>query len=304
MAAGVGRRGPVHRASDDPDDPRPRFYALDMFPYPSGDLHMGHAEAFSGGDAVARFRAHAGLQRAAPDRVGRVRAAGRERGDQARRSTRRSGRTRTSSSRRRRSAAWACRSTGRRRLHTCDPEYYRWTQWLFLRFFEQGLAYRKNAPVNWCPNDQTVLANEQVINGRVRAVRHAGGAPGPDAVVLQDHRLRAAAARRHGGRSRMAGARDHDAAQLDRALRGRRGHVHDRRDRRRGRRSSRPAPTRCGASRSSCSRSSIRWSSELAELGGTSDEVEPLLEQAADHAADRSASRPTPGRASSWACTP
>ena len=53
-----------------------------------------------------------------------------------------------------------------RRLHTCDPEYYRWTQWLFLRLFERGLAYRKNAPVNWCPKDQTVLANEQVIKGR------------------------------------------------------------------------------------------------------------------------------------------
>ncbi len=52
-----------------------------------------------------------------------------------------------------------------RRLHTSDPEYYRWTQWLFLKLFEMGLAYRKNAPANWCPNDQTVLANEQVING-------------------------------------------------------------------------------------------------------------------------------------------
>ena len=52
-----------------------------------------------------------------------------------------------------------------RRLNTSDPEYYRWTQWLFLRLFERGLAYRKNAPVNWCPRTQTVLANEQVING-------------------------------------------------------------------------------------------------------------------------------------------
>ena len=53
-----------------------------------------------------------------------------------------------------------------RRLHTSDPEYYRWTQWLFLKFRERGLAYRKNSPVNWCPNDQTVLANEQVVDGR------------------------------------------------------------------------------------------------------------------------------------------
>src|SRR5205085_8159100 len=53
-----------------------------------------------------------------------------------------------------------------RRLHTSDPSYYRWTQWLFLRMWEKGLAYRKSSPVNWCPNDQTVLANEQVIQGR------------------------------------------------------------------------------------------------------------------------------------------
>src|SRR3954454_1524752 len=59
-----------------------------------------------------------------------------------------------------------------RRLHTSDPEYYRWTQWLFLKFREQGLAYRKNSPVNWCPNDQTVLANEQVVDGRCERCGH------------------------------------------------------------------------------------------------------------------------------------
>ena len=135
---------------------------------------------------------------------------------------------------RRRSGGWACRSTGRDGVQTCDPEYYRWTQWLFLRLFEQGLAYRKSAPVNWCPKDQTVLANEQVIDGALRTVRHAGRAPRPDAVVLQDHRLRAAAAGRRRAADRLARAGRHDAAELDRALRGRRGHVHDRRDRRGG----------------------------------------------------------------------
>ena len=74
----------LYRASDDPDDARPRFYALDMFPYPSGDLHMGHAEAFSGGDVDRAVPGDAGLQRAPPDRMGRVRPTGRERGDQAR----------------------------------------------------------------------------------------------------------------------------------------------------------------------------------------------------------------------------
>jgi leucyl-tRNA synthetase len=154
----------LYRASEDPEDPRPRFYALDMFPYPSGDLHMGHAEAFSGGDAVARFAAMRGsnvlhpigwdgfglpAENAAIQRGIRPNEWTYENIDQQRRSFKRMGM----------SFDWS------RQFNTCDPEYYRWTQWLFARFFERGLAYRKNAPANWCPNDKTVLANEQVING-------------------------------------------------------------------------------------------------------------------------------------------
>ena len=119
-----------------------------------------------------------------------------------------------------------------RRLNTCDPEYYRWTQWLFLRLFERGLAYRKNAPVNWCPKDADGPGQRAGDQRRLRAVRHAGRAQGPHPVVLQDHRLRAAAARRHGALARLAGARDDDAAQLDRPLGRRERHVRDRRDRR------------------------------------------------------------------------
>jgi leucyl-tRNA synthetase len=154
----------LYRASDDPDDPRPRYYALDMFPYPSGDLHMGHAEAFSGGDAVARFAWMRGRNVLHPigwDSFGLpAENAAIKRGvnpaewtsaniEQQARSFRRMGM----------SFDWS------RRLAASDPEYYRWTQWLFLRLFERGLAYRKTAPVNWCPTDQTVLANEQVVNG-------------------------------------------------------------------------------------------------------------------------------------------
>jgi leucyl-tRNA synthetase len=154
----------LYRASEDPADPRPRFYALDMFSYPSGDLHMGHAEAYSGGDAVARFatlRGHNVLHPIGWDAFGLpAENAAIKRGihpkewtyanmEQQARSYRRLGM----------SFDWT------RRLNTCDPEYYRWTQWFFLRLFERGLAYRKNAPTNWCPKDQTVLANEQVING-------------------------------------------------------------------------------------------------------------------------------------------
>jgi leucyl-tRNA synthetase len=154
----------LFEAVEDPADPRPRFYALDMFPYPSGDLHMGHAEAFSGGDAVARFQAMRGFNVLHPigwDSFGLpAENAAIKRGvapadwttenvEQQAASFRRMGM----------SFDWT------RRLHTSDPEYYRWTQWLFLRLFENGLAYRKESPVNWCPNDQTVLANEQVIQG-------------------------------------------------------------------------------------------------------------------------------------------
>ena len=154
----------LYRASDDPEDGRARFYALDMFSYPSGDLHMGHAEAFSGGDVVARFaamRGHNVLHPIGWDAFGLpAENAAIKRGkhpkewtyaniEQQARSFRRMGM----------SFDWT------RRLHTSDPEYYRWTQWLFLKLFERGLAYRKTAPTNWCPNDATVLANEQVING-------------------------------------------------------------------------------------------------------------------------------------------
>src|ERR687898_587376 len=154
----------LYRASEDPADSRPRFYALDMFSYPSGDLHMGHAEAFSGGDAVARFAAMRGYNVLHPvgwDSFGLpAENAAIKRGvdprewtdaniEQQARSFRRMGM----------SFDWT------RRLAVHEPEYYRWTQWLFLRFFEKGLAYRKESPVNWCPKDQTVLANEQVIQG-------------------------------------------------------------------------------------------------------------------------------------------
>ncbi len=74
-------------------------------------------------------------------------------------------------------------------VNTSDPEYYRWTQWIFLQLFKAGLAERKEAPVNWCPSCMTVLANEQVIVGPLRAVRHAGGAAADRPVVLPDHGL-------------------------------------------------------------------------------------------------------------------
>ncbi len=155
----------LFRASDDPADPRPRTYLLDMFPYPSGDLHMGHAEAYAIADAIARYYFHLGHNVLHPigwDAFGlpAENAAIRKNSHPAD-WTYANIETQAASFRR-----YAVSFDWSRRLHTCDPEYYRWNQWLFLRFYERGLAYRKDGYVNWCPVDQTVLANEQVIGGK------------------------------------------------------------------------------------------------------------------------------------------
>ena len=146
------------------DDKRPKKYVLDMFPYPSGDLHMGHAEAYALGDVIARYWIQKGFnvmhpigwdafglpaENAAIKRDADPRAWTYENIDVQKASMRR----------------YACSFDWDRTLHTCDPEYYKWNQWLFLKMFEKGLAYRKDSAVNWCPDCQTVLANEQVVAG-------------------------------------------------------------------------------------------------------------------------------------------
>ena len=152
-------------ASDDPADTRPRSYVLDMFPYPSGDLHMGHAEAYAVADAIARYYFQRGRNVLHPigwDAFGLPAENAAIRGNTHPADwTYKNIETQANSFRR-----YALSFDWTRRLHTCDPEYYRWTQWLFLRLYERDLAYRGDGHVNWCPRDQTVLANEQVINGR------------------------------------------------------------------------------------------------------------------------------------------
>ena len=148
-----------------PDDPRPKKYVLDMFPYPSGDLHMGHAEAYALGDVIARYWVQQGFNVMHPigwDSFGLpAENAAIKRGADPVRWTAENIEQQKASMRR-----YACSFDWDRVLHTSDPAYYRWNQWLFLRMFERGLAYRKDSNVNWCPNDQTVLANEQVVQGR------------------------------------------------------------------------------------------------------------------------------------------
>ncbi|GLZ14296.1 leucine--tRNA ligase [Actinomadura sp. NBRC 104425] len=146
------------------DDGRERRYALDMFPYPSGDLHMGHAEAYAIGDVAARYWTQRGYNVLHPmgwDSFGlpAENAAIKNNADPVKWTYNNIATQEASFRRYAPSFDWS------RRLHTSDPEYYRWTQWLFLRFYERGLAYRRGGRVNWCPKDQTVLANEQVIGG-------------------------------------------------------------------------------------------------------------------------------------------
>jgi leucyl-tRNA synthetase len=141
-----------------------RRYMLDMFPYPSGDLHMGHAEAFVMGDIVARYWRLLGYDVMHPigwDSFGLpAENAAIARDAHPADWTYANIETQARSFKR-----YGLSFDWSRRLHTSDPEYYRWTQWLFLRFYERGLAYRKDSFVNWCPVDQTVLANEQVVQG-------------------------------------------------------------------------------------------------------------------------------------------
>ncbi|WP_133543628.1 leucine--tRNA ligase [Microbacterium sp. BK668] len=146
-------------------DTRPRKYVLGMFPYPSGDLHMGHAESYAYVDIVARFWRHRGYNVLNPigwDSFGLpAENAAIQRGADPREWTYANIAQHKKSFREYGSSYdWS------RILHTSDPDYYRWNQWLFQLLYERGLAYRKESPVNWCPFDQTVLANEQVVDGR------------------------------------------------------------------------------------------------------------------------------------------
>lgn len=152
----------LFRADD--NSVKEKRYALTMFPYPSGDLHMGHAEVMALHDVIARHWRMKGYEVLNPigwDSFGLpAENAAIKDGSHPAEYTYANIETQAQSFHR-----YGLSFDWSRRLHTSDPEYYHWTQWLFLKFREQGLAYRKDSPVNWCPQDQTVLANEQVVDG-------------------------------------------------------------------------------------------------------------------------------------------
>jgi leucyl-tRNA synthetase len=147
-----------------PRNPR-KNYVLEMLPYPSGTLHIGHLLVYTLGDVLAHFYRRTGSDIVRPmgyDSFGLpAENAALKEGRHPREIVERNI---VSIRRTMKRLGWAIDWS--REFSTHDPEYYRWTQWLFLKFYEAGHAYRKAAVVNWCPNDQTVLANEQVINGR------------------------------------------------------------------------------------------------------------------------------------------
>jgi leucyl-tRNA synthetase len=147
------------------DESKPKSYVLEMLPYPSGEPHVGHLKTYSVGDAIAHFRRRRGYSVVHPmgyDAFGLPAENNAiETGEPPREAVEKS-----IASFREQFMRWGISIDWTREFGTHEPRYYRWTQWIFLKLYERELAHRHEAPVHWCPKDQTVLANEQVIDGR------------------------------------------------------------------------------------------------------------------------------------------
>ena len=152
----------AYKVTEDRD--KPKYYCLEMFPYPSGNLHMGHVRNYSIGDVVARFKTMQGYNVLHPmgwDSFGLpAENAAIKHGVAPTKWT-----WENIAKMREQLKSMGISYDWDREVASCHPDYYKWTQWLFLQFYHNGLAYKKKATVNWCPSCQTVLANEQVVDG-------------------------------------------------------------------------------------------------------------------------------------------
>ncbi|MBK5230843.1 MAG: leucine--tRNA ligase, partial [Thermoleophilia bacterium] len=160
----VWREEKTWHVGNKPDE-RTKSYVLEMLPYPSGEPHMGHLKVYSVGDALAHYRRRNGMRVLHPMGYDSFGLPAENYAIKTGRHPRESTETAITEFRRQ-FETWGVSIDWDREFATHEPSYYRWTQWIFLKLFEAGLAYQKEAAVNWCPNDQTVLANEQVVDGR------------------------------------------------------------------------------------------------------------------------------------------
>ena len=225
VAAGLGGRAGLLRRRTPrraPSRERQVLPARDAARTRRATLHMGHVLNYTMGDVVTHFRRRHGWRRAAPDGLRLVRPARRERGDPRGRPPARDRRAQHRRHPRADEAAGLGDRLGPRGRRARARATTAGRSGCSCSFFEAGLAYRKEAPVNWCPNDQTVLANEHVIDGRCERCGTRGRGAEPGAVVLPDHRLRRRSCCDDLALMRLARADEDDPAQLDRPLRGRR----------------------------------------------------------------------------------
>ena len=237
---------------------RPKYYCLEMFPYPSGSgLHVGHLKNYVPTDAFCRFKSMQGFNVLHPmgwDAFGQP----------AENEAIRRGRNpremvpEYAATYRETLIKTGCSYDWEREINSSLPDYYKWTQWIFLLLHRKGLAYRATAPINWCPSCKTGLANEEVKDGRCWRCDTAGREEADAAVVLPHHGLRRPPAGRP-GKARLVRRHEGDAARLDRPQRGGRGRFRRRRRRPAPSASSPPGPTRCSAPPSWCWPRSTRW---------------------------------------------